>query len=137
MPANTVKKFMYLNRKAPYGTIYALESLEVMLIGSAFDQTVSLAFVDDGVYQIVKGQDTAGIGQKNFSAAYRALADYDITRLYVERESLQARNLAAADLMDLVYEDENDDWAEKPSIRIVSSAELAAVMDDQDIVLSF
>ena len=27
------KKFMYLNTKAPYGTIYALESLEVVLIG--------------------------------------------------------------------------------------------------------
>jgi tRNA 2-thiouridine synthesizing protein C len=25
------KKFMYLNRKAPYGTVYALESLEVVL----------------------------------------------------------------------------------------------------------
>ena len=137
MSGTTVKTFMYLNRKAPHGTIYALESLEVMLIGSAFDQTVSLAFVDDGVYQIVKDQDTTGIGQKNFSAAYRALADYDITQLYAERESLQARNLSAADLMNLVYEDEHDDWAEKPSIRIVSSAELAAVLDDQDVVLSF
>ena len=27
-----VKKFMFVNRKAPYGTIYALESLEVVLI---------------------------------------------------------------------------------------------------------
>ena len=27
------KKFLYVNRKAPYGTIYALESLEVVLIG--------------------------------------------------------------------------------------------------------
>ena len=26
------KKFMFVNRKAPYGTIYALESLEVVLI---------------------------------------------------------------------------------------------------------
>ena len=137
MSGTTVKTFMYLNRKAPHGTIYALESLEVMLIGSAFDQTVSLAFVDDGVYQIVKDQDTTGIGQKNFSAAYRALADYDITQLYVERDSLQARNLSAVDLMNLVYEDEHDDWAEKPSIRIVSSAELAAVLDDQNVILSF
>ena len=50
-----VKKFLYVNRKAPYGTIYALESLEVVLIGAAFEQDVSLAFLDDGVYQIVKG----------------------------------------------------------------------------------
>ena len=52
-----VKKFLYLNRKAPYGTIYAWESLEVVLIGAAFDQEVSLLFVDDGVYQLTKGQD--------------------------------------------------------------------------------
>ena len=53
-----VKKFLYVNRKAPYGTIYALESLEVVLIGAAFDQDVSLAFLDDGVFQLTKGQDT-------------------------------------------------------------------------------
>jgi len=33
-----IKKFMYMNRKAPYGTIYAWESLEVVLIAAAFDQ---------------------------------------------------------------------------------------------------
>ncbi len=47
-----IKKFLYLNRKAPYGSIYALESLEVVLIGAAFDQDVCLAFVDDGVFQL-------------------------------------------------------------------------------------
>jgi sulfur relay protein TusC/DsrF len=59
------KKFMFVNRKAPYGTIYALESLEVVLITATFDQDVSLAFLDDGVYELVKGQDTKAIGIKN------------------------------------------------------------------------
>jgi len=131
------KKFMFVNRKAPYGTVYALESLEVVLIGAAFEQDVSLAFVGDGVYQIAKGQSTDGIGMKNFSPTYKALGDYEITKLYVEKESLEARGLTLDDLMDLVWEDEDDDWAEKPSIRLVSSAELAEVFDDQDVVLSF
>ena len=131
------KKFMFVNRKAPYGTVYALESLEVVLIGAAFEQDVSLAFVGDGVYQIAKGQSTDGIGMKNFSPTYKALGDYEITKLYVEKESLEARGLTLDDLMDLVWEDEDDDWAEKPSIRLVSSAELAAVFDEQDVVLSF
>jgi tRNA 2-thiouridine synthesizing protein C len=61
-----VKKFMFVNRKAPYGTIYALEGLEVVLISAAFEQDVSMAFIDDGVYELVKGQDTKAIGQKNF-----------------------------------------------------------------------
>ncbi len=48
-----------------------------------------MAFVDDGVYQLNKGQQTKGIEMKNFSPAYRALEGYDIEKLYVERESLE------------------------------------------------
>jgi len=132
-----VKKFLYVNRKAPYGTIYALESLEVVLIGAAFDQDCSLAFIDDGVFQLKKGQDTAGIGVKNFSPAYRALGDYDITKLYVEEESLRERGLSLEDLLDVTYEDEDDDWEEKPAIRLVKRAELAEIMAEQDVILSF
>ena len=131
------KKFLYVNRRAPYGTIYALEALEVVLIGAAFEQDVSLAFFDDGVFQIVKGQDTTGIGMKNFSPTYRALGDYEVTKLYVEKESLEERGLTPDDLMEITYEDEDDDWAEKPSIRIVDRSELTGIMADQDVILSF
>jgi tRNA 2-thiouridine synthesizing protein C len=132
-----IKKFFYLNRKAPHGTVYALESLEVVLIGAAFEQDVSLAFVDDGVYEITKGQDTGDTGIKNFSSTYKALGDYDVNKLYVEKESLEERGLTIDDLMDLTYEDENDDYKEKPSIKVVSSSELADIMDEQDVILSF
>ena len=132
-----IKKFMYLNRKAPYGTIYALESLEVVLIGAAFDQDVSLAFVDDGVYQLAKDQNTDAIGMKNFSPTYKALGDYEVNKIYVDSASLEERGLTVDDLMPLTYEDEDDDWAEKPSIRVVESAELAALMEEQDVILSF
>lgn len=132
-----VKKFMYMNRKAPYGTIYALESLEVVLIAAAFDQDVSLVFADDGVYQLMKGQDTEEIGMKNFSPTYSALGDYDIKKIYIEKESLQERGLTLEDLQELKYEDEDDDWAEKDSIHLVSREELAEVIDQQDVVFSF
>jgi tRNA 2-thiouridine synthesizing protein C len=39
--------------------------------------------------------------------------------------------------MPLKYEDEDDDWAEKDSIHIVSSKELSEIMDQSDVVLSF
>lgn len=131
------KKFMYVNRKAPYGTIYALESLEVVLIGAAFEQDVCVAFLDDGVFQLAKGQDTDGIGMKNFSPTYRALGDYEVTRLYVEKEALEERGLSLDDLMEVTYEDEDDDWAEKPSINVVNRAELVELMAEQDVILSF
>jgi tRNA 2-thiouridine synthesizing protein C len=132
-----IKKFLYVNRKAPYGTIYALESLEVVLIGAAFDQDVSLAFLDDGVYQLTKGQDTKAVGMKNFSPTFSALGDYDVKKIYVEKESLEERGLTLGDLLDLKYEDEDDDWAEKDSIRLVSREELSEIMDQQDVVFSF
>ena len=121
--SGVVKKFMYVNRKAPYGTIYALEGLEVVLISAAFDQDVSLAFLDDGVYQLVKGQQTKGIDVKNFSPTYRALEGYDIEKLYVERESLEARGLTEDQLL--------------VPVEVMSGAELVQRMEEQDVVIAF
>jgi tRNA 2-thiouridine synthesizing protein C len=120
---NNIKKFMFVNRKAPYGTIYALESLEVVLITAAFDQDVSVVFMDDGVYQLKKGQQTKGIETKNFSPAYRALEGYDIEKLYVEKESMEARGLSEADLL--------------VDVTVLESAEMGELMNQQDVVLSF
>jgi tRNA 2-thiouridine synthesizing protein C len=118
-----VKKFMFVNRKAPYGTIYALEGLEVVLISAAFDQDVSLAFLDDGVYQLVKGQQTKGLEVKNFSPTYRALEGYDIEKLYVERESLEARGLREDQLL--------------VPVQVVNAVEMAELMERQDVVIGF
>lgn len=131
------KKFIYVNRKAPHGSIYALESLEVVLIGAAFDQDISLAFIDDGVYQLTKDQNTDGIGVKNFSKAYAALGDYNITKIYIEKESLEERGLTLNDLQHLTYEDEDDNWVKKDSIILVSTDEITDIFDQQDIILSF
>ena len=121
--AGVVKKFMFVNRKAPYGTVYALEGLEVVLISAAFDQDVSLVFLDDGVYDLVKGQNTKGIEVKNFSPTYRALEGYDIEKLYVERESLAARGLSQDNLI--------------VPVEVLSAAELSELMGQQDVVISF
>lgn len=119
----TTKKFMFVNRKAPYGSIYALESLEVVLITAAFDQDVSLVFLDDGVYQLKKGMQTKGIETKNFSPTYRALDGYDVEKLYVEKESLDARGLSEDDLV--------------VDVTVLTSAEMGKLMEEQDVVLSF
>jgi len=121
--ANRIKKVMFVNRKAPYGTIYALESLEVVLITATFDQDVSLVFLDDGVYELLKGQDTKAIGIKNHSKTYRALDGYDVEKLYVERESLEARGLSEDQLL--------------VDVEVLSSAEMGELMAAQDVVLSF
>ena len=117
-----IKRFMYVNRRAPYGTIYALECLEVVLVAAAFDQDVSVVFMDDGVCQLKKNQDTTGIGMKNFSKTYGALDDYDVEKIYVEKESLAARGLTADDLVI--------------PVEVLAADDLREVMAQQDVVIS-
>ena len=126
------KTFTFMNRKAPYGTIYALEVLETVLITAAFEQHANIVFVDDGVYQIKSGQDTADINMKNFSPTYGIIEmekedadeDEDIDmnwRIIVEKESMEARGLT------------KDDF--KVDVEILSAAELADVIDASDCVI--
>jgi len=117
-----VKRFLFVNRKAPYGTVYALESLETVLISAAFDQDVSVVFADDGVFQLKKSQDTKGINMKNFSPTFRALDGYDVEKLYVEKESLEARGLTEDDLL--------------VDVEVLSSEELSKIMAAQDVVIT-
>ena len=119
----TIKKLMYVNRKAPYGTIYALESLEVVLIGAAFDQDVSLVFMDDGVYQLKKGQDTKATEMKNFSPTYRALEMYDVEKLFVSKDSMDERGLVVDDLI--------------VPVEVLDASQLADLMEEQDVILTF
>ncbi|MDM8559120.1 sulfurtransferase complex subunit TusC [Candidatus Parabeggiatoa sp. HSG14] len=121
-----VKKFLYVNRKAPYGSIYALESLEVVLIGAAFEQDVSMVFIDDGVYQLKKDQQTSvssGIGMKDFSKTYRALEGYDVEKLYVDKKSMEERGLSVDELV--------------VPVTILDDAQMGELMEQQDVVLSF
>ena len=132
-----VKKFMYLNRKAPYGTIYAWESLEVVLIGAAFDQEVSLMFMDDGVYQLVKGQDPSGIGMKNFSPTYRTLGDYEIKNVYVDGDSLTARGINQDDLLQIAWEDMETGEQVENIVTVIDPARVRELMSEADVVFSF
>lgn len=126
------KNFMFLNRKAPYGTIYALEILEMVLISAAFEQNTAVVFADDGVFQIVKGHDTTAINVKNFSATYRILEaekqdadedpDVEMTwRIIVEKESMEARGLSPEDFI--------------LDVEVMEAAELATFITGQDVIL--
>jgi len=118
-----VKRFLYVNRRAPHGSIYALESLETVLIGAAFDQDVSMLFIDDGVYQLKKDQQPDCLEFKNFSKTYRALEMYDVEKLFVERESLSERGMSEADLL--------------VDVEVISRDRVKALIDQQDVVMSF
>jgi tRNA 2-thiouridine synthesizing protein C len=123
MSATRRKKFLFVNRRAPHGTIHGIESLEAVLIAAAFDQDVSLLVLDDGVYQLKRGQDPSDIGLKNFAKTFRALEHHDLEHIYVSGASLEERNLAPADLVIEVC--------------ALGDGEVAELIEEQDVVLSF
>ena len=118
-----VKNLLYINRRAPHGTIYAHEALEVVLIGAAFEQDVSLAFIDDGVFQLKKDQDTSDIHTKNFSKIYKALEMYDVEKLFVEKESLDKRGLTEDDL--------------SVDVKVINSSEMKKLITDSEVIFNF
>tara|TARA_B100001964_G_scaffold110447_1_gene123406 strand:+ start:59 stop:454 length:396 start_codon:yes stop_codon:yes gene_type:complete len=116
-----VKKIMHVMREAPHGTIYTYEGLEMILIMAAYDQDISVAFIDDGVYALKKGQNTEGIEMKGFAKTFGALDGYDVERLFVDQISLEERGLTEDDLV--------------VDVEILSSAEIGKLMAEQDVVV--
>ena len=123
LESGVVKKFLFIYRRAPHGTVYAHEALEVVLIGAAFEQDVSLAFIDDGVFQLKKDQDTSEINTKNFSKIFSALEMYDVEKLYVEKESLESRGLTEDDL--------------SVDVKVIDSSEMKKLITDSEVIFNF
>ncbi len=116
-----VKKIMHIIRRAPHGTIYSYEALETVLIMAAYDQDVSMTFIDDGVYALKKDQDTSEIEIKGYMKTFTALDDYDVEKLYVDRQSLEERGLTKDDLI--------------VDVEVLESVEIGKLMAEQDSII--
>jgi len=116
-----VKKIMHVLCRAPYGTIYTYEGLEMIMIMAAYGQDLSLVFIGDGVYALKKGQDTSGIGIRGFSRTFMALVDYDVEKLYVDKYSLEERGLSKDDLI--------------VEVAVMNSDKIGKLMKEQDVII--
>ncbi|VAX19068.1 tRNA 5-methylaminomethyl-2-thiouridine synthase subunit TusC [hydrothermal vent metagenome] len=92
-----VKKIMFVMRKAPHGTIYSYEGLETVLIMAAYEQDITMTFIGDGVFALLKDQNTEKLGIKGFIKTYGALEDYDVEKIFVDRESMERRGVKSED----------------------------------------
>ena len=116
-----VKKIMHVIRRAPHGSIYTYEGIEMILIMGAFEQDITVVFIDDGVYSLVKNQNTEGIGIKGFANTWRALDGYDVEKLYVDRQSMEERGLTPDDLV--------------VDVEVMTSEDIGSLMKEQEVVI--
>ncbi|MHB8744889.1 MAG: DsrE family protein [Sulfuricaulis sp.] len=128
------KKVMVTVRKAPHGSIYVQESIEVMFIFATYDMDLSVVFLDDGVLALQAGQNTKELGIKGFMASLGALVDWEVTNVYVDRQSLKDRNIAEEALI-AIGKDDATDAPIRP--KVLDSAEISAMMATQHSIVSF
>ncbi|MEZ5491978.1 MAG: sulfurtransferase complex subunit TusC [Gammaproteobacteria bacterium] len=93
------KSITFISRHAPYGGDNAQVCLELVLAHAVYEQTINYLFLDDGVYQLLTSQQPDSINNKNLTANLQALALYGVEKVYVDRQSLEQRNLSASDLI--------------------------------------
>jgi tRNA 2-thiouridine synthesizing protein C len=83
------RRILFVIAHPPRRGALALETLDELLVGAAFEQKVSVLFVGDGVYQLLDNQAALDNG----SRGYRALPTYEVEDVYVEKRAMQQRGL--------------------------------------------
>lgn len=104
-----MKKILFIQHTAPYGSESPSETLDAALVCAAFGQPVSLLFQGDGVWQLISHQQGQALERKTLLAQLGALPLYDIEHLYADAASLRERGLQADALGLAVQELEADD----------------------------
>lgn len=116
-----MKNYLFVMRHLPHVDSRLQETLDQLLTTAAFDQAVSLLFIDDGILQLPSGQNPAHSARKDTAAVFKALEIYDVHRLFAERESLLERGVRAEDLM--------------LPVQLVTRAEVADLFKSSDVVV--
>ena len=117
-----MKKILFFLRQPPYAGVAALETIESALVAGVFDQSVSVLFSDQGVWQLVKDQDGLLLGARTLGKVLGALPEYDVSDLYACSDSLTQRGL---NLQDLVL-----------PVKAISKDEITQLLASQDVVVN-
>ena len=87
------KRILIVLRHSPYGSSLAKAAVDVALATAAFEQRVDVLFAGDGVLQLMRDQESHGVGRKNIGRQLASLPLYDIERVYVDAEAAARYNL--------------------------------------------
>ena len=117
------KTILFTIRHAPYGSSLTKEAIDAILATSVYEQTLSILFMDDGVFALTQDQKSEKIAQKNIAKMLSVFPMYDISRLFVCRSSLITRGIDSRDIDE--------------SFTLVDDAELTQLFQQQDQLLSF
>lgn len=91
----------FLFRTAPHGNAISREGLDALLAATAFcdEEEIGVFFIDDGVLNLLDGQNPELLLQKDFIRTFKLLDLYDIEQRFVCADSLDQYNLNTEQLI--------------------------------------
>ena len=94
-------KLAFLFRTAPHGNAISREGLDALLAATAFcdEEDIGVFFIDDGVLNLLDGQNPELLLQKDFIRTFKLLDLYDIEQRFVCTDSLDQYNLQTEQLI--------------------------------------
>ena len=94
-------KMAFLFRTAPHGNAVSREGLDALLAATAFcdEEEIGVFFIDDGVLNLLDGQNPELLLQKDFIRTFKLLDLYDIEQRFICADSLDQYNLHAEQLI--------------------------------------
>ena len=94
-------KLAFLFRTAPHGNAIPREGLDALLAATAFcdEEEIGVFFIDNGVLNLLDGQNPELLLQKDFIRTFKLLDLYDIEQRFVCANSLDQYNLQAEQLI--------------------------------------
>ena len=94
-------KIAFLFRTAPHGNAISREGLDALLAATAFcdEEDIGVFFIDDGVLNLLDGQNPELLLQKDFIRTFKLLDLYDIEQRFVCTDSLEQYNLQTEQLI--------------------------------------
>ena len=94
-------KLAFLFRTAPHGNAISREGLDALLAATAFcdEEDIGVFFIDDGVLNLLDGQNPELLLQKDFIRTFKLLDLYDIEQRFVCDDSLDQYNLQTEQLI--------------------------------------
>ncbi len=75
------------------------EAIDLALVTAAFDQKITLIFVDEGIFNLIANQNATPIADITHTDILNGLEYYDIDEIWVEKESLQQAGVSPEQLI--------------------------------------
>lgn len=92
-------KLAILFTQPPFGSAVSREGLDALLAASSFceEGDILIAFINDGVFNLVASQQPEAILQKDHIATFKLIELYDLSECFVCEDSVNMRGLETAE----------------------------------------